>query len=288
MKWNHRKMNDKKVRYIQLDRVSASFSVAGERLPVLNGVSLRIRAGEWVAVTGRNGSGKSTLARVLAGIHRINEGSMTNTFDGEMSVGMVFQQPDAQFLGETVWEEVCAGLEHCTAEEAERRAQTALERVGLGAYRDKSVRTLSGGQKQLLAIAGCLAAGTPVIVFDEPSSMLDTTMHEKLLRVVKDLHRQGSTVIWLTQLPEEWAEAERLIVLEHGAIRFDGTPRLFFYGAAGKGKSQGEELGWPAPYAVRVARHLQAKGMMSGDSQPLTPEELEREVGAVWRSLSNV
>lgn len=253
----------------QLENVSVAFAGEEGVRTVLRDVQLEIAAGEWVAIVGRNGSGKSTLGRVLAGLLPVSRGMCERS---PVVVQLVFQNPDAQIVGETVWEDVCFGLENLAVppEEMPGRVEQALRMVGLLAKKDADVATLSGGQKQLLAVAGCLAMEAEVIVFDEATSMLDPQSRARLVQVAEELHRAGRTVLWITQWMEEVARAGRVVALEEGRVAFDGTPEAFFYDGV---VTPCEGLGFAAPYVVQVARALEQRGVALR-MRPLLPEQV--------------
>ncbi|MBL0386846.1 ATP-binding cassette domain-containing protein [Tumebacillus sp. ITR2] len=238
---------------------------------VLQEVDLEVRRGDWIAIIGRNGSGKSTLGRVMAGLLPVSRGVCER---GDGRVQLVFQNPDAQIVGETVWEDVCFGLENLAVptEEMPARAEAALSKVGLLEKKDADVSTLSGGQKQLLAVAGCLAMQAEVLIFDEATSMLDPESRASLLRVAADLHLTGRTVVWITQWMDEVVRAERVAALETGRVVFEGTPEQFFYGRDGE-DSPSDRLHFAPPYAVQVARALEQTGVALR-TRPLLPEQV--------------
>jgi energy-coupling factor transport system ATP-binding protein len=259
---------------MELRGVSVAFATNGEVRPVLVDLDLRVAPGEWVAVIGRNGSGKSTLGKVLAGLCPVSRGTAVGT----ERVQMVFQNPEAQIVGETVYEDVCFGLENRAVDPAEMpaRALAALRQVGLADKLHHSVTMLSGGQKQLLGIAGCLATEADAIVFDEATAMLDPASRARMLGVVQHLHRDGATVVWITQWLEELAYADRVIALEDGKIVYEGEPRDFFYEQAGE-SSPCERLGFVPPYTVQVAQGLRRRGVELA-ARPILPQELREAV----------
>jgi energy-coupling factor transport system ATP-binding protein len=240
--------------------------------PLLQGIQMRIKRGEWVSIVGRNGSGKSTLGRLLTGILPVSEGSLEWGFAGSEPVPYVMQH-DGQLFGDTPWEDVVFLLEvRGTSPNMIRAAATsALSRVGLGAKMHVPIAELSGGQKQLTAAAGCLAVDAPLLLFDEATSMLDSTSRRQVLEAAKNLHSKGATVIWLTHHMEELSAGERVIALDQGEIVFDGTVRTFFYG------TQCETLGFEPPFPVQVAKALQSIGTpLTG--LPITAEQLAEAV----------
>ncbi|WNQ12373.1 ATP-binding cassette domain-containing protein [Paenibacillus aurantius] len=253
---------------------------------VLQSIDLQIRPGQWLGVAGPNGSGKSTLGLVLAGLSGYSSGIREPGWTEGRRIGMVMQNPESQIVGETVWEDVCFGLEWLELETAERkaRAAAALERVGLTAKKEEKVERLSGGQKQLLAIAGSLAAGSPMIVFDEATAMLDPVSRERVWKAAKDLTQEGTAVVWITQWMEELAGSGAMLALEKGRVIYSGTPSGFFYGKededAPSEKTPCEQLGFTAPYPVRLVQELMRQGFRLS-SRPLTVEEAVRAVEAI-------
>jgi energy-coupling factor transport system ATP-binding protein len=250
----------------------------------LAGISLDIDAGDWLAVVGQGGSGKSTLLKVLSGLLPVSKGSVSGGLKESGRVGIVLQNPGAQIVGETVSEDLVFGMETAAVDPdvMPQRAEWALAEAGLAGMGDRAVNTLSGGQLQLLAMAGCLSAGARALVLDEATSMLDSQSARMVIQAVKRLHRQGMTVVWATHRLEELAWAERVLALEHGMPRFEGKPGAFFYGEPG-GKSAGnacERLGFAAPYAVQAAKELQSAGF-SLPTLPITAEELDDALQAM-------
>lgn len=263
--------------YIELNQVTVY--LPGQSGPVLHKLDLAVRQGEWLAVVGRNGCGKSVLARLLAGLDGRYDGEIRRSAEGT-AVGLVMQNPEAQLVGETVWEDMIFGLEcrGVDAGEIPRQAKTALEEAGLAGLEERPVRSLSGGQKQLLALAGALAAGPLVLVADEATSMLDPGARERFLHILRQLHRQGTAIVMITQLLEETAYADRLVALAAGRMVYDGDVRPFFYGEAlGEPHTPCQGTGLLPPYTVEVVRELQTRGLLLAE-RPLTPQELEKAV----------
>ncbi|GAA3409625.1 ATP-binding cassette domain-containing protein [Paenibacillus hodogayensis] len=260
---------------------------------VLKRLVLTIREGEFVAVIGRNGSGKSTLLRVLGGLVPLRGGELAVGGSGR-SIGMVFQNPDAQLVGETVYEDVCFGLENAAvpAEEMPERARTALASVGLNVAPDEPVENLSGGQKQLLSVAGAIVTGARALLLDEPTAMLDPASKRNVLEAVCRLHEGGTTVVWSTQAMDEIGYADRVIALDGGRLVFDGTPEQFLYGDFRPGESVDEDgellpcpcrtLGFRLPYPVEVAHRLVRSGVPLR-TLPLHPDQLLEAVDSLCR-----
>lgn len=207
----------------------------------IDGVDLDIKQGEFVAVLGHNGSGKSTLAKHLNGILLPTEGTVIisgmdtanddTLLDLRKTVGMVFQNPDNQIIGNVVEEDVAFGPENIGIHTDEMwiRVNNALEAVGMTAYRYKSPNKLSGGQKQRVAIAGIMAMKPKCIVLDEPTAMLDPNGRKEVIKTVLELNRKENiTVILITHYMEEVIDADRVVVMDDGKIVMDGTPKEVF------------------------------------------------------------
>lgn len=276
-------------------------SETGEDRRVWSDISLQIRQGEWLCVTGANGSGKSTLAGVLLGLLPLSGGQLTQA--AETIVRGVLQMPDAQFIGDTAGEEL-AYIPHdpgATTEEITRLHREALAVVGLESIPpDRSLNELSGGQKQLLTIAIALASQPKVLILDEPTAMLDPAARAAVLHAVRQAHRLGTAIVWVTHRLEEAAEAERVIAFSGGGIAFDGSPRRFFYGyAEGKREDATESddswsganealaspcisLGLEPPFVIRTALSLLQRGHCL-QPLPLRADELAEAVVELCR-----
>lgn len=221
-----------------LEGAEAAFETAAGTRPALRRLDLQIAEGEFVAVVGRNGSGKSTLLRVLAGLSPLTGGTMRTAPDrANRPVRIVWQNPDAQIIGETVGEEIAFGLMAAGVPpvEVQERVRRALDAVGLPYGADWPVERLSGGQKQLLVVAAALAAEARALLLDEPTAMLDPVSGEAVRAAVAKAHRRGAAVVWATQQMDELGTAQRVLALADGELAFDGTAERFFYGAAGLG-----------------------------------------------------
>lgn len=208
---------------------------------VLEGVSLRIEKGSFVALLGANGSGKSTLAKQLNAIllptggkvliNDMDTADPDRLYDIRRTVGLVLQNPDNQLVSSIVEEDVAFGPENLglPPEEIRRRVDDALRAVGMYDHKDSAPHKLSGGQKQRVAIAGVLAMQPDCLVLDEPTAMLDPQGRREVLETVHALNRdRGMTVLLITHYMEEAAGADRVIVMDGGKIRLDGTPRDIF------------------------------------------------------------
>ncbi|GAB4545871.1 MAG: energy-coupling factor transporter ATPase [Anaerolineae bacterium] len=241
----------------------------GRHVQALRGVDVAIEPGEFVALIGSNGSGKSTLARHFNALLLPTGGQVW--VDGLLTsdlrhvwairerVGMVFQNPDNQFVASTVEEEVAFGPENRGLPPAElrRRVDEALALVGMTDYRTHPPQRLSGGQKQRVAIAGALATRPACIVFDEPTSMLDPPARRGVLEIIRRLNSdEGITVILITQSMDEAALAGRVLVMHQGCLVMDGAPEVVY--EAGR---QLRELGLDLPFAVEVSQRLREHGI---------------------------
>ena len=236
---------------------------------VLDGVSLTIRPGEFVAVLGHNGSGKSTLAKHFNAILLPSGGKVwvdgmdscdeDKLLDIRRRVGMVFQNPDNQIVASVVEEDVAFGPENLgvPSEEIRTRVDSALAAVGMTEYARHAPHLLSGGQKQRVAIAGVLAMRPECIVLDEPTAMLDPAGRREVLDTVKRLNReQGITVVLITHHMDEAAQADRLIVMHDGHIMADDSPEQVFQNVDGL-----RSLGLEVPEPVALLYELRQAGV---------------------------
>ena len=241
-------------------------SPSGDRL-ALDGVSFSIAAGEFVAIIGTNGSGKSTLGKHFNALLLPTGGKIfvdgLNTSDAENlwrireNVGMVFQNPDSEIVAAIVEDDVAFGLENLgiEPEKIRERVDLALDAVNMCDYKNFAPNKLSGGQKQRIAIAGVIAMRTKIIVFDEPTAMLDPQGRREVMSMVKRLHAQGLTIIYITHFMEEAAQTQRVIVMEGGRIVRDDTPREIFTDVR-----EMKRLGFDAPVATQLAERLRRRG----------------------------
>ncbi|CQR70107.1 Energy-coupling factor transporter ATP-binding protein EcfA1 [Sporomusa ovata DSM 2662] len=253
---------------IELVNVTKEYQVCGTRKTAVNNVSLTIRQGEFVGLVGMNGSGKSTLARLINGLIRPTGGRVivngldtgdNNSLQAIRShVGMVFQNPDNQLISAIVEEDVAFGPENLRlpAKEVQARVDWALQAVGLVELRHHAPHLLSGGQKQKVAIASALAMRPDHLILDEPTSMLDPAGRQELLETLTILNKQYNiTVVLISHYMEDMVRANRLLVLDHGAILLDGVPGQLF--------AAPEELarvGFAPPGIVRLVNNLRAGG----------------------------
>ena len=208
--------------------------------PLFQKLTLRIEDGSFVAVLGHNGCGKSTLARQFNAILLPSGGSVyvygmdtaepLLLFEIRRRCGMVFQNPDNQIVANVVEEDVAFAPENLGVppEEIRHRVDDALARVGMSEFREHAPHLLSGGQKQRIAIAGVLAMRPSCIVLDEPTAMLDPQGRRDVMDILHALHREGITIVLITHHMQEAAEAQRIVVMDRGAILCDGTPKEVF------------------------------------------------------------
>lgn len=251
----------------------------------VDGVSLDVKRGDFVAILGHNGSGKSTLAKHINAILTPDEGTLyvdgmdtseeKNLWNVRQSAGMVFQNPDNQIIGTVVEEDVGFGPENMgiSTEEIWERVEESLKCVGMWAYRKKSPNKLSGGQKQRVAIAGVVAMHPKCIVLDEPTAMLDPTGRKEVLRTVRALNQvEDVTVLLITHYMEEVIYADKVLVMDEGKVVMQGTPREIF--------SQVEKLQkyrLDVPQVTLLAHELKKAGLPVLDGV-LTVDELVEEL----------
>ena len=248
---------------------SVTYQYGGTNKKALNGVSFAVNEGEFVAILGHNGSGKSTLARLISAINIPTDGTLTvagcdvadesdeNVMNIRRQVGMVFQNPDNQLVTTVVEEDVAFALENLGIEynEMHRRVDDALAAVGMTEYKKHATHRLSGGQKQRVAIAGMLAMNPRILVLDEPTAMLDPGGRRDVMNILRQLHRNGVTVILITHFMNEAAEADRILVLNGGEILLEGTPEYVFQNA---GLLQ--SIGLSVPQSTELMFALRADG----------------------------
>lgn len=253
----------------------------GNEVKALDGVSLDIKQGEFVAIIGANGSGKSTLARHLNALLLPTEGEVLvdglDTADEDkmwnirQKVGMVFQNPDNQIVAAIVEEDVAFGPENIgvPGSEIRSRVEKALAAVGMTEYAKQAPHRLSGGQKQRVAIAGIMALEPECIVLDEPTAMLDPQGRKEIVATVRKLNKEkGMTIVYISHYMVEALAADRVVVMEKGHIRFSGTPREVFSRV-----DELEALGLEAPLAAKVASELRKSGAKLPENI-ITDEEL--------------
>lgn len=231
---------------IKFENVSFSYKTTDENdnpvsIPVLNDFNLSIEQGSFVAILGHNGSGKSTVAKLTNGILFADEGTVTvngkvaknddSIYDIRRDAGMVFQNPDNQIVSSIVEEDVAFGVENLgvPSDECRKRVDEALKTVGMYEYRLKTPSKLSGGQKQRVAVAGIIAMKPKCIILDEPTAMLDPVGRKEVIDTVMKLNKEeGITIVLITHYMDEAVKADRVVVMDDGVIKLDGTPREVF------------------------------------------------------------
>lgn len=255
-----------------IDTKDLTFSYLQENEPprkVLNGISLKIPAGQFLAVLGQNGSGKSTLAKHFNAILLPEGGSVAvlgidtrdeeRLYDIRQNVGMVFQNPDNQIVATIVEEDVAFALENIGVrpDDIRRRVDEALKTVGMYEYRHHAPHQLSGGQKQRVAIAGVIAMRPRCIVLDEPTAMLDPRGRREVMETILRLNRrEGVTVVLITHFMNEAVQAGRVVVIDGGSVLLDGTPREVFSNVALL-----KSVGLDVPQATELADELRKAGV---------------------------
>lgn len=265
-----------------------SFTYTNESY-VLEDLSVEIPQGQFVCVLGANGSGKSTFSKLINALLLPDKGKVKvdglitsdaqNTFSIRSKAGSVFQSPDDQIVASLVENDVAFGPENLGIPNPElrERVEAALAQVGLTGFEKRETNALSGGQKQRVAIAGILAMEPQILIFDEASAMLDPRGRRGLMRVCKELHAQGMTIIMITHYMEEAAEADRVLVLREGKIVLDGTPEEVLTQDA-----ELRKLNLDIPFATQLSRLLQDKGI---DIPTFVDREPLKE--ALWLLYSN-
>lgn len=266
-----------------IDTKEVCFKYENARYAVDN-VSLYINEGEFVAILGHNGSGKSTFAKLLNALITPSSGTVTvdgmdtaeekNVFNIRRTAGMVFQNPDNQLVATVVDEDVAFGPENLALprEEILKRVKEALEAVKMEKYAKRQPHMLSGGQKQRVAIAGVLAILPKVIIFDEATAMLDPQGRREVLEIMKKLHSEGMTIIFITHFMEETVDADRIFILNDGKLICEGKPREIMYETELLKKA-----GLTTTYAAMMCLDLRKNGVRI-EKNVLTTEELAEEL----------
>lgn len=247
----------------------------------IDNLSFHVKQGEWVSIIGHNGSGKSTTVRLIDGLLSAESGQIKvadqvlteeTVWDIRRRIAFVFQNPDNQFVGATVEDDVAFGLENqgLPYEQMAERVNQALEVVGMSAFKTKEPARLSGGQKQRVAIAGALAMQPDVIILDEATSMLDPKGRQELIKTISDIRqRLGVTVLSITHDLDEVALSDRVLVMKSGQLVADTSPRQLF--AKGDDLLQ---LGLDVPFSSKLMAELVAAGLDLPDGYQ-SEEELE-------------
>ncbi|HEM3438683.1 energy-coupling factor ABC transporter ATP-binding protein [Streptococcus suis] len=272
---------------IEVKNLKYKYNREDERY-TLNDVSFHVKQGEWLSIIGHNGSGKSTTVRLIDGLLEAESGdiyidgdalTIDNVWDKRRLIGMVFQNPDNQFVGATVEDDVAFGLENqgIPLEEMRSRVDEALELVGMTDFKTREPARLSGGQKQRVAIAGVVALRPKIIILDEATSMLDPEGRLDLIKIVREIKdRHGMTVISITHDLDEVALSDRVIVMKNGQVESISTPNELFM------REDLVDLDLDRPFTTELASSLRQTGL----DLPLryfTEEELEE---TLWELIS--
>ncbi|WP_278902646.1 energy-coupling factor ABC transporter ATP-binding protein [Dolosigranulum pigrum] len=275
---------------ITVNNIKYKYNIDDDHL-ALNDVSFSVKQGEWLSIVGPNGSGKSTLAKTLNGLIAPQEGNvqvdgldltMENVWDIRQRVGMVFQNPDNQFVGATVQDDVAFGLENLGVPRPEmiERIEHALAQVGMTDFAEKEPARLSGGQKQRVAIAGIVALKPKIMILDEATSMLDPRGRREVLQTVKEVkERENLTVLSITHDVDEAAASDRVLVMKGGQIIDHDKPEAIF--------SQTKNLmsyGLDVPFPERLKQALAQENITVPDDY-LTKEGL---IDWLWTSVSKM
>jgi energy-coupling factor transport system ATP-binding protein len=249
--------------------------------PILGGIDLTINKGEYVGIMGESGSGKTTLAKLIIGlllpqngvikINGISTQESTKLLEIRKAVGLVFQNPDTQIIGETVEEDLVFGLENLqlSVTKIDDRIDRYLGLLGINHLRYSNFRLLSCGQKQLVNLAAVMAMQQHCIIFDEPVSMVDRTHQKKILAFIHELNRSGVAVIHITHDPGELVHCSRIIIISNGRVAYQGTPYEVF-----EHMIRNDEHNVPVTFAI--SRKL-------GLAPVSNPEELVKKI---WLSRS--
>lgn len=259
--------------------------------PALTDVSFTVHAGEWLAIVGHNGSGKSTLAKSLDGLLPFTQGSVTvggitltpeTVWQVREQIGMIFQNPDNQFVGATVEDDVAFGLENrqISRDEMVPRVQAALAQVGMTSFSQREPSSLSGGQKQRVALAGIVAIAPKILILDEATSMLDPQGRIEMLAIVRQLRQQQNlTVISITHDIDEAASADRVLVIDDGRLIDEAVPSQIF-----ERGTQLVEMGLDLPFTEKLKAALRQRGI----TPPTTYQTAAEMEEWLWQSLSNM
>ena len=250
-------------------------------------ITFHVKRGEWLSIVGHNGSGKSTTVRLIDGLLEAESGEIVidgqrlteeNVWDIRRQIGMVFQNPDNQFVGATVEDDVAFGLENqgLSRQEMKKRVEEALDLVGMSNFKKREPARLSGGQKQRVAIAGVVALRPAILILDEATSMLDPEGRRELIETVKGIRKDyDMTVISITHDLEEVAMSDRVLVMKKGEIESTSSPRELF------SRNDLDQIGLDDPFANQLKHSLSQNGYDLPENY-LTESELEDKL---WELL---
>ena len=250
-------------------------------------ITFHVKRGEWLSIVGHNGSGKSTTVRLIDGLLEAESGEIVidgqrlteeNVWNIRRQIGMVFQNPDNQFVGATVEDDVAFGLENqgLSRQEMKKRVEEALDLVGMLDFKKREPARLSGGQKQRVAIAGVVALRPAILILDEATSMLDPEGRRELIDTVKGIRKDyDMTVISITHDLEEVAMSDRILVMKKGEIESTSSPRELF------SRNDLDQIGLDDPFANQLKHSLSQNGYGLPENY-LTESELEDKL---WELL---
>ena len=253
----------------------------------VNSVTFHVKRGEWLSIVGHNGSGKSTTIRLIDGLLEAESGeiwidgqllSSENVWDLRRQIGMVFQNPDNQFVGATVEDDVAFGLENqgLPRDEMKKRVAESLELVGMLDFKKREPARLSGGQKQRVAIAGVVALRPAILILDEATSMLDPEGRRELIQTVQEIRKDYQmTVVSITHDLEEVAMSDRVLVMKKGQVESTSSPRELF------SRDDLDQIGLDDPFTNQLRESLRETGYQLPDGY-LTEGELEDKL---WELL---
>ena len=253
----------------------------------VKGITFHVKRGEWLSIVGHNGSGKSTTVRLIDGLLEAESGEIVidgqrlteeNIWNIRRQIGMVFQNPDNQFVGATVEDDVAFGLENqgLSRQEMKKRVEEALDLVGMLDFKKREPARLSGGQKQRVAIAGVVALRPAILILDEATSMLDPEGRRELIETVKGIRKDyDMTVISITHDLEEVAMSDRVLVMKKGEIESTSSPRELF------SRNDLDQIGLDDPFANQLKYSLSQNGYDLPENY-LTESELEDKL---WELL---
>jgi len=273
---------------IKVEKAEYTYQNNDNPVKAVDGISLEINAGEFVAVLGRNGSGKSTLARMMNALILPENGKVIvlgmdslveeNVWEIRKNVGMIFQNPDNQIVGTTVIEDVAFGPENLGVEplEIRRRALKALDDIGILKLQERAPHLLSGGQKQKVAIAGVLAMKPRCIILDESTSMLDPVGRREVLETIQELNKKEKiSIIHITHHMEEACLADRVVIVDEGKMVAKGSPEEVFSDVAGI-----KALGLDVPQVTMLMYELKKLGIVD-DNRVITVEAAAERLGSL-------
>ena len=252
-------------------------------LKTIHNISFQIKKGEYVAILGHNGSGKSTIAKLLIGLLEKKSGNiiidhkelnLENLYKIREKIGIVFQNPDNQFIGATVRDDIAFGLENICIprEKMDELIERYSKRVRMDQFLDHEPTKLSGGQKQRVAIAGILAMSPSIIILDESTSMLDPRGRKEINELIRELKEDKEmTIISITHDIEEAKNADRILLLNKGEIVGDDQPETLLMN-----EKLLLDLHLDTPFALKVSRKLKAQGIQINET--LNVEELEKQL----------